>query len=102
MKRFDTTWQGEKRWSCGCHDPDGKRQNHSDSCIEKRFQSQRQRGMNVTKMKHRVRGITYIDRCNGFSSSRRAYDQAKTLRRKLDPSNPGVQESLEFYDFKNV
>ncbi len=97
MRRFDTTWIGEKRWDCGCHDPDGTRVNHSDSCIEKRFQSQRQRGTDVTKRIQRVRGITYIDRCNGFSSSRMSYDMAKSLRRKLDPSNPGVQESLELY-----
>jgi hypothetical protein len=53
--------------------------------------------MNVTKMKHRVRGISYVDRLNSFSSTRVAYDQAKALRRKLNPSDPGVQESLEFY-----
>ncbi len=97
MKRFDTTWTGEKRWSCGCHDPDGTRQNHSDSCIEKRFQSQRQRGTDVTKRIQRVRGITYVDRRNGFSSTRNAYDQAKDSRRKLNSSSLGVQESLEFY-----
>ena len=100
MRRFDTTWTGEKRWSCGCHDPEGTRQNHSDSCIEKRFQSQRQRGTRSTKG-IRVRGITYIDRCNGFSSTRKAYDLAKTLRRKINPSSPGVQESLEFYSYIN-
>ena len=97
MKQFDTSYVGDKHWSCGCYDPNGERVQHSDACIKRYWKSLKAKGQGCYQKIKPVQRLTYFNKVNKLASTPEAYEHARLKRYTLDLNSDGIQTSLDSY-----